>query len=181
MRKAIPRASNTGGPVSPYLLRWLARFPTLADGRALDVPCGGGRHAIHLAQQGYEVLAFDNDPEQIAKLELALQCSTDLRVRTLLGDATRPLPFPKDTFDLVVTTHFVFPALLADVSRVLKLGGLFVYETFGGHGENWRGLPRRGAVAQQLGAHFDILDYRERPSGPAEADAVVVQLIGRRL
>jgi SAM-dependent methyltransferase len=179
MRQAVPRVANAAGPVSPYLLRGLARFAALADGLALDVPCGGGRHTIHLAQQGYEVVGFDNDPQQIAKLELALGSSPGLRVRTLLGDATRPLPLPEGAFDLVVTTHFVSPDLLGDVARVLKSGGLFVYETFAGHGENWRSLPKGGAVAQELGAHFEMLDYRERPSGPAEAGTVVVQLIAR--
>lgn len=162
----MPPVTNSAGPVSPYLLRWLACFPLSTRGWALDIPCGGGRHAIHLAEQGYDVVAFDNDPKQIAKLQIALRSSPQLEVRALLGDATRPLPLPADAFDLLVRTHFVSLELLADVPRVLKSEGIFIYESFAGHGENWRSLPKRGAVATQLGQHFELLDYRERPSGP---------------
>lgn len=180
MAKSVQRASNAAGPVSPYLIRGLARLPGSTGRVALDVPCGGGRHTIHLAQQGYEVFAFDNDPKQIAKLRLALRSLPDLSVHTMLGDAMRPLPMPANSFDLVVTTHFVSPELLTDVPRVLRSGGVFLYETFAGHGENWRGLPKRGVISEQLSPHFEMLDYRERGSGPEAAEAVVVQLIARR-
>lgn len=98
----------------------------------------------------------------------------------LLGDATRALPFADASFDVIVTTHFVSSELMAQAPHLLQSGGLFVYESFAGHGENWRALPKRGQVAAELDGHFDLLDYRERPSGPPKADAVVVQLAARR-
>jgi SAM-dependent methyltransferase len=154
--------------------------PRAADSAALDVPCGGGRHSIYLAGLGFEVVALDNDPEQLAKLQRALLATPDLMVRPLLGDATRSLPLQDGSFDVVVTTHFVSPLLLAQIPQLLRAGGLLIYESFAGHGENWRDLPKRGSIATQLAVDFELLDYRERPSGPPEADAVVVRAAARR-
>lgn len=69
---------------------------------------------------------------------------------------------------------------MAQAPHFLRSGGLFVYESFAGHGENWRALPKRGQVAAELVGDFELLDYRERPSGPPEAEAVVVQVAARR-
>lgn len=41
---------------SPFLADWLPRVP---KGRALDVACGPGRHALFLAEHGFEVDAVD--------------------------------------------------------------------------------------------------------------------------
>lgn len=177
----MKRLTTSAGPVSPFVIRALGSHKASSGGRALDVPCGGGRHAIYLAQQGYEVSALDVDPKQLLKVRDAMRAYSGADVHPLLGDATQSLPFADDSFDLVVTTHFVSSELLAAIPRVLRSGGLFVYETFAGHGENWRALPKRGQVAAELRENYDLLDYRERPTGPPEAEAVVVQVSARRL
>ena len=45
---------------------WVARFAPLAPpGEALDLACGTGRHARHLAALGHPVLAVDRDPQSL--------------------------------------------------------------------------------------------------------------------
>ena len=41
---------------SPFLVE---RLPELPRGRALDLACGAGRNALHLAEAGYEIEAVD--------------------------------------------------------------------------------------------------------------------------
>ena len=39
---------------------------------------------------------------------------------------------------------------------------MLIYESFAGHGENWRDLPHQGEIESLLRPHFELLDYRER-------------------
>jgi len=61
---------TTGGP-SAYLSTYAAWPPYLqsalayAQGRVLDVGCGGGRHALHLQAQGLKSVGIDNSPKAI--------------------------------------------------------------------------------------------------------------------
>jgi 2-polyprenyl-3-methyl-5-hydroxy-6-metoxy-1,4-benzoquinol methylase len=44
-------------------------MPYLHGGRALDVGCGQGRNALYLSQQGFEVDAWDVNPQSLQKLQ----------------------------------------------------------------------------------------------------------------
>ncbi|HEX9173626.1 MAG TPA: methyltransferase domain-containing protein, partial [Telluria sp.] len=45
---------------------WVRRFaPVVPRGEVLDLACGGGRHARHLAALGHPVLALDRDPQAL--------------------------------------------------------------------------------------------------------------------
>jgi SAM-dependent methyltransferase len=179
MSRETTVSENPGGPVSAYVAKWTPRPRSKQGLCALDIPCGRGRHSFYLASLGYEVVAIDIDPELIAQLASEIAQQPGLRVRTFLGDADAPLPVEDHTFDLVVTTHFVSPALFDQVPTVLKPGGLLIYETFGAQGGNWRSLPRPGAVREHLAGCFEILDYRERPVGPVGSAAVVVRTVAQ--
>jgi SAM-dependent methyltransferase len=55
-----------------------------SGGTVLDLGCGTGRVALHLARRGRDVLGLDIDPELIATLE---QRGTGLPLRTVVADA----------------------------------------------------------------------------------------------
>lgn len=55
-----------------------------AGGTVLDLGCGTGRVALHLARRGHEVLGLDFDPELIAALE---RRGAGLPLRSVLADA----------------------------------------------------------------------------------------------
>ncbi len=64
------------------------------EGTVLDLGCGTGRVALHLARRGHEVLGLDLDPELIAALE---RRGAGLPLRTVVADARDfELPAPVD-------------------------------------------------------------------------------------
>jgi ubiquinone/menaquinone biosynthesis C-methylase UbiE len=96
----------------------------------LDVGCGNGMTAIHLATAcRFDVTGIDVDPEQIRLAQRAAENRADVRFR--VADATR-LPFDDATFDIVATnktTHHIpaWKSAIAEMVRVLRPGGHFIY------------------------------------------------------
>lgn len=46
----------------------LEAFPQLKVGKALDLGCGNGRNTLFLNQQGFDVTAWDHNPQSLARL-----------------------------------------------------------------------------------------------------------------
>jgi len=93
-------------------------------GRLLDVGCGTGAHTAAFAEHGWSVVGIDLSADQ---LEFARARGID----ALQADAA-DLPFRAGEFEAVVSlwTHTDvddFSGLLAEVVRVLRAGGPFVY------------------------------------------------------
>jgi SAM-dependent methyltransferase len=113
-----------------YLRRTLA----LDDGAAvLDVPCGRGRHALALAQEGLRVTGVDLSVDAIDKLRRRAEAQgveMDARVGDMreldVGpfDAAYSLGNSVGYFDPADTRRFV-----AGVARALRPGGRFVLDT----------------------------------------------------
>jgi SAM-dependent methyltransferase len=96
----------SGAAPSPLVTEFAA---TLPPGRALDLACGAGRHARWLAERGWEVVAIDRTPAP--------------GVLTMDLESGDPLPFPPESFDLVLIIHFLHRPLFAEAKRVTKRGG----------------------------------------------------------
>ena len=101
--------------------------------RLLDVGCGNGTAAIHVAKTlGLAVTGVDVDPAQIQTAAAAGKGQA--AVRFLAADATS-LPFADGEFDLVYTnktTHHIraWQRALAEMTRVLKPDGYILYSDF---------------------------------------------------
>ncbi|MGE3508694.1 MAG: class I SAM-dependent methyltransferase [Vicinamibacterales bacterium] len=99
--------------------------------RYLDIGCGTGAAAIHVAcAYGLRVTGVDLDPEQVGMAETAARGLGDVTFH--LADATC-LPFPNACFDVVAmnkTTHHIpgWRAALAEMTRVVRPGGYILYE-----------------------------------------------------
>ena len=172
-----PEVESHGGRVSSFVTRCLARVAITPPAQVLDVPCGFGRHASWLAQHGFDVAAIDNDPARVRATQSAPAGSGSISTR--LVDATTGLPFPRSSFDIALVIHYVSPTILHDVEAVLRPGAYLIYETFGGHGGNWRRLPVPGAVREDLEPRFGLLVYEERPVGPRD-EAVAIKLLAQK-
>jgi SAM-dependent methyltransferase len=95
--------------------------------RVLDLGCGGGHVAFHVAPHVKEAVAYDLSPEMLAAV------AAEARRRGLANIATRQgpaetLPFADESFDVVLTRFSAHhwrdvPAALAEAKRVLKNDG----------------------------------------------------------
>ncbi|MFN8601340.1 MAG: class I SAM-dependent methyltransferase [Candidatus Binatia bacterium] len=106
-------------------------------GTALDVACGSGRHAALLAELGFRTVAFDHASEACRRV-----AQENPRVRVVVADASAP-PFHDATFALIVQTRFLDRAILPDLFRVLRPGGVLAIETFLVAQHETTGHPRR--------------------------------------
>ena len=151
------------------------------EGRlALDIPSGEGRHSRFLASRGFLVVAADLDLKALLRGVSASRGPNPSKIVPVRLDATKPLPFPPATFDLVLVVHLQMDFVLRQVDSVLKKDGFLVLETFGAQGENWRGLPRVNELRSQLEKVFHLSQYRERVVGKAP-DRVTVKAVGRKM
>ena len=90
----------------------------------LDAGCGSGPLAEALRAKGAVVSGFDLSPAMVELARDRLGEDADVRV----ADLGAPLPYPDDTFDLVVVSlalHYVedWASALTELRRVLKPGG----------------------------------------------------------
>ncbi len=111
--------------------------PPPPTGRALDLACGRGRHALLLAERGYRVEAVDFALPALTALA-GVARARKLTIDCIAADVgTWPLPVGR--YALVVVVNFldrdVFPLLRAAVTP----GGSLLYETH--RREN--GMPSR--------------------------------------
>ena len=136
-------------------------------GRALDVACGRGRHALWLAAAGFDVTAVDRDAEAIARAgEIARHAG--LRITTSVVDLeTDPPPsLGSQAYDVVLVFNYLHRPLMPMIRDAVKPGGRLIYETFTRR-QAERGHPRNPAFLledgelERLVAPFSILRSRE--------------------
>jgi SAM-dependent methyltransferase len=110
------------------------RLGLLRGDRALDMGCGAGRHAFEMYRRGADVIAFDQDVDELSKVRemfAAMRAAgevpegADADVKE--GDALA-LPFADGEFDRVVAAEVLehLPAdtqAIEELARVLRPGG----------------------------------------------------------
>ena len=85
----------------------VAEVADLPPGRALDLACGEGRHAVWLAGRGWEVTAVDFSRVALDKAR-RLAGARGVEVDWLLADVTSHTPAP-DAYDLAVVLYLHLP------------------------------------------------------------------------
>ena len=136
-----PNPASAALPGSPPVSHWVqAHLPLALPGhRALDLACGSGRHALWMAQAGFDVLAVDRNEESLTQLTARwAQSQRDPartgRLRTECLDLEADVwPLSADRcghWDLIVVTNYLYRPHLHNLPAILARGGVLIYETF---------------------------------------------------
>jgi 2-polyprenyl-3-methyl-5-hydroxy-6-metoxy-1,4-benzoquinol methylase len=138
------------------------RFP--AGGTALDVAGGIGRHAIWLAQRGWEVTLVDISDVGV---RMALESAASAGV-TIHGEAAdlRTHDCGRSLFDLILVFYFLERSIFPALATALKPGGLILYKTYTRKHRKFRGCSHpmyflEPGELRSAFPGFEVLRYRE--------------------
>jgi SAM-dependent methyltransferase len=145
-----------------------------ARGLILDVACGYGRNAAYIASFGVNVVCIDNDTAALDHIMTLPEARRLTAIKLHLLDD--PWPFTYESVGAIVNVHYYRPTLLGRFMESLRPGGYLYLETIGGQGHNYRELPPRRFIRDQLAEWFDVRYYKENQVGPERCDAVSVKL-----
>jgi len=158
----------------------------------LDYGCGGGNHAKFLTSEGFDCYAIDYSPKAVELTRKLVQTVSGKEVESekILCVEFSHLPFNDNSFDAVIDRQSLgqnmaddLPALVAEIHRVLKPGGIYFGVNFSdrhpllqygislGKGDYgsftagpFTGLGRRHFFSrdevQSLFTNFTIIDFR---------------------
>lgn len=111
-------------------------FRAAAVSDLLELGAGHGRDAVYFARRGFTVTAADFSATALEQLRAAAgRDRVAGRVTTVVHDVREPLPLPDASVDAVFAHMLLCMALstkeiqvlVAEVARVLRPGGTFVY------------------------------------------------------
>jgi tellurite methyltransferase len=122
------------GSIDIYLFDQLLKGRLASGMRLLDAGSGGGRNLPYFLRNGFDVCAVDEAEEAIGQVRaLAADLAPQLPRASFRVERLEALSFPDADFDAVIASavlHFArneehFRAMLAELWRVLRPGGLF--------------------------------------------------------
>lgn len=128
---------RTGVPAPDFLdfIHWLKKEKIC--GRALDIGCGGGRHSIVLAKEGFEAYSIDFSTSAIkAAKDNSRKAKVEGLISFQVGDALH-LPYKDKLFDIINDDgcfHHIskddWDKYIENVVRVLKKNGILRIKAF---------------------------------------------------
>jgi 2-polyprenyl-6-hydroxyphenyl methylase/3-demethylubiquinone-9 3-methyltransferase len=116
----------------PWVLEKIKKnFSENKNIKILDVGCGGGFLSNALAKNSFAVTGIDMSEDS---LRIAKEHDETQSVVYQVADAYK-LPFANESFEVVTAMDFLEhvedpEAVVKEISRLLKPGGLFIYHTF---------------------------------------------------
>lgn len=147
----------------------LQKVGELIDGSnlsVLEIGCSDGRFLYENSNRWKNITGVDTDEERLKKAKKRAYTVPSKFINIDFGKI--PMPFPDSSFDLVVsiaTLQYIYnlDLLLNEIYRVLKKGGLFIFEVpnmvvFWRRWQLlWGKLPRTSAV--NFGWDADVIHY----------------------
>lgn len=125
--------------------------------RFLEIGVGTGRIALPIARRGFDYTGIDISERMMGVLRRKADAE-GIRIELVHGDITR-LPFPDDSFDVVVAVHILhlvpeWRTALDEVARVLTANGVLAIggEHPGGSDLYHEMRARWGAFVREAGA-----------------------------
>ena len=120
-------------PPRPHVRQAIKEVDPDLPKTAIDIGCGGGRDAIFLVNQGYEVTAFDAEPAVIASLRQRVQGT--LSLKTVVARFETFEYFPVSLVNASSSLFFCedehFDGVWADIRASVQPGGVFCGQLLG--------------------------------------------------
>ncbi|MEZ5454456.1 MAG: methyltransferase domain-containing protein [Thiothrix sp.] len=141
-------------------------------GKGLDIGCGSGRDLVYLASHGWEMTGIDYMEAALQRAQ-ALAATRQVSIRTECRDletGTDPfVDYAAASFDLICVARYLHRPLFPWIKRLLKPGGIVIYQTFMqgcetteiGRPRNPNFLLRAGELAEHFAGAEILLDEVE--------------------
>jgi tellurite methyltransferase len=140
----------------------IALADRLKAGKALDLACGTGRHAIFLAEKGWRVTAVDNSAVGI---EIARQRATEKEVEIdfRLADLEKgEFAIEENSYDLIGDFYYLERHLFAAMKKGVRAGGIIISTIhIYGEGEEAGNFLLKTGELKEFFDDFEILHYHE--------------------
>lgn len=133
---------------------------------ALDLGCGGGRDAVFLAEQGWQVTAIDQEQRVIERAKTLAQ-NNQTQVNWRVCDVRRADCLPASSFDLILMMRFLNRDLYPYIRRHTRPGGYVLIQTFVegvekfGSPKNPQFILQKGELAKEFAEYEVIIDKIE--------------------
>ena len=177
------------------------QFPIHPGERVLDLGCGFGRHAFEAYRRGAHVVAVDRSADEVREVTAMFramaaegEAPSDTVARAVRADLLL-LPFPDASFDVVINVESSHcyghvDRFFAEVARVLRPGGWFLYTDFRGatdmpalHAPDWWLNCALGKESLPSRAYHQVLvwDIMRRPLVTRVAERLLNPVLGKSL
>jgi len=154
----------------------------VAPGRALELACGAGRHAIFLAEQGWKVHAVDASRVGVQRmLDEAYKRGVSKLILAEVADIESPRFRIEGQHDLVSVFYFLHRPLFAQIRAAVRPGGVFVaaIHVRSARDEEGRFLLEPGEL-RALFSDWEIVHSREGTAAESNHRHGVAELIARK-
>jgi SAM-dependent methyltransferase len=110
----------------PLLVEKESLIAHIAGGRgpALDLACGTGRHALYLAEKGWEVEAVDSSEVALELLSRKAQ-EKSLTIDSRHADLENEFSIQPDAYDLILDCCYLYRPLFSEIRAGIRQGGIF--------------------------------------------------------
>lgn len=141
--KKYSEGSHISREPDPFLLSAYSEFVAgRTPGAALDVAGGVGRHAIWLAQRGWQVKLLDISEVGIHQAEEnAKRTGTAASISNEIRDLNILLDLGLEQYDLVLVFFFLQRELFPALAAAIKPGGFLIYKTYTTEQQRFSGGP----------------------------------------
>jgi SAM-dependent methyltransferase len=167
-------------PPSDFLTQQRARVCEAAGrGAVVDLACGRGRNALHVAGWGLRVMGIDRNPGFLTELrQRASDAERDVAAVRADLEGAGGLPLAPASCGVLLVFRYLHRPLAPQLADALAPGGLLLYETFTRHQRELGHGPRNPAflLAEEelprLFAPLEILEHGEGLRGAPRPSAL---------
>jgi tellurite methyltransferase len=101
----------------------------IPGGKVLDLAMGGGRNAVFLAKNGFDVEGVDISREAVASAK-KLAALHGVKIEAEVADLETGYKIAAQYYNCIICFNYLQRSLINDIKNGLKKGGVVIYETY---------------------------------------------------